>query len=165
MQQGACLSVLVGARAAAESVVFSACGRWLATGLADGQLWLWRSEEEEVEEEEGGFEEWVGSGGFPAAARVAAAVMEARLDVGMRLLLNPPDVDAQMAREMSAAGTSHSHPIHFFSGVARAPSPHDISSLVYFGVCMYWRDVHVRPRRRWTGRFEPSASLRKKVNT
>lgn len=32
----------MGARAAAESTVFSSCGRWLAVGLADGRLWLWR---------------------------------------------------------------------------------------------------------------------------
>ena len=68
---------LAGSLAAAESIVFSPCGGWLAAGLADGRLWVWKEgvDGEEEETAEGGKEgvERVLEGGL----RRARAKMEA----------------------------------------------------------------------------------------
>ena len=83
LQRGACLCVLVGPAAAVECVAFSSCGLYLASGLADGRLWVWRDGRGGVEEEEEEEEE-------EEDAAAAAATVRARLAVGMRLVLQPP---------------------------------------------------------------------------
>lgn len=92
LQTGACLAVLVGARAAAECVAFSPCGTFLAAGFADGALWVWR---EGIDPDEGDDDPSSGratplSGRALDAALVdARRLIAARLDVGMRYLVGP----------------------------------------------------------------------------
>ena len=92
LQTGACLAVLVGARAAAECVAFSPCGTFLAAGFADGALWVWR---EGINPDEGDDDPSSGratplSGRALDAALVdARRLIAARLDVGMRYLVGP----------------------------------------------------------------------------
>lgn len=92
LQTGACLAVLVGARAAAECVAFSPCGTFLAAGFADGALWVWR---EGVADDPSGNDPPSGratplSGHALDAALVdARRLIAARLDVGMRYLVGP----------------------------------------------------------------------------
>lgn len=66
-----------------------------ATGMADGRLWLWRDSGCKQDGEEG----VEGGESFASTTTAsAAALMEARLDVGIRLILHPPDVQGEIAR-------------------------------------------------------------------
>ena len=101
LQTGACLSALVGARAAMETVCFSPCGAYLALGAADGSLSVWR----DVAREPPGRRRAGGRRrrdvGTDDETSIEARI-EARLDAGMRVLLAPHDPDAECARERDA---------------------------------------------------------------
>ena len=102
LQTGACLSALVGARAAVETVCFSPCGAYLALGAADGSLSVWRDVAREPPGDDEKPEDLVDATSGRMNETSIEARIEARLDAGMRVLLAPHDPDAECARERDA---------------------------------------------------------------
>ena len=102
LQTGACLSALVGARAAVETVCFSPCGAYLALGAADGSLSVWRDVAREPPGDDEKPEDVVDATSGRMNKTSIEARIEARLDAGMRVLLAPHDPDAECARERDA---------------------------------------------------------------
>ena len=117
LQNGTCLCVLVGAASATESVSFSLNdgGVFLAVGIADGTLFVWKQGEYEHDEDDDRdddvFRVASSSNSSPTSRlkRVSGEI-EQRLTLGLRNLLSPPsrlrkpeNADFSDAGEVSAA--------------------------------------------------------------
>ena len=91
LQSGDCVTVLlVGMAAATECVTFSLCGYFLGVGVANGCMQVWEDDTQSS---------------TTADFEALVATTAARVELGMRLLLHPPDLESSVAAE-SAAGTA-----------------------------------------------------------